>query len=369
MRQSGRETFPEADEDHVGIQDPVIGHEGAAVGVRLADHPGLVGAAVEGILHEPFERRVLLLDYEDLVEAPGEGADGRRIEWHRDPHVEEPDACGGDLGGCRETEAVQGVEQLVVGEATGGQADPGVRGVNGRVVETVSQGVAAYQFGAGLPEVTFQLERVGRQEMAVGMVLVGPAVDREVGDDRYDVLRVQVHGAVPVGYGGHDLHCCPEARDPRQGDGVHSKVQDLLHVARIEDRHVEVDQGGVGTGRQRGTLGGRVVTHDCDGASVARRAGEDSVSQCIAGTVQAGGLAVPDSEHAVVTAVGLLGDELRAHDGRCGQFLVDGRLVHDGQVGDEGGSPGDLNVEASEGGALVAGDEGRRVQPVGAVHP
>ena len=91
---------------------------------------------------------------------------------------------------------------------------------------------------------------------------------------------------------------------------MHSKVQDLLHVSRIQDRHVEVDQRGVGAGRQRRALGGRVVADDGDGASVARRAGEDGVAKGIAGAVQAGGLAVPDSEHAVVTAVGLLGDEL-----------------------------------------------------------
>ncbi len=204
----------------------------------------------------------------------------------------------------------QGVEQLVVGEAAGYQADPGIRGVDGGVVEAVGDRVAAYQLGAGLPEVALQLEGVGRQELAVGMVLVGLPVDGQVGDDRYDVLRVQVDGAVPIGDSGHDLHGRPEAGDPRQCDGVHAEVEDLLHVARIQDRHVEVDQRGVGAGRQRGALGGGVVPHDGDGASVARRAGEDRVAQCIAGPVQAGCLAVPDSEHAVVAAVGLLGRQL-----------------------------------------------------------
>ena len=88
VRQPGREALPEADEDRVGVQDPVVGHEGASVRVGLADDAGLVGAAVEGVLHQPFERRVLLLDDEDLVQAAGEGADDRRFERHRDPHVE-----------------------------------------------------------------------------------------------------------------------------------------------------------------------------------------------------------------------------------------------------------------------------------------
>ena len=202
------------------------------------------------------------------------------------------------------------MKQLVVGEAAGDQADPGVRGVDGRVVEAVGDRVAAHQLGAGLPEIALQLERVGRQELAVGMVLVGPPVDGQVGDDRYDVLRVQVDGAVPVCDRGHDLQRRPEARDPRQCDGVHAEVQDLLHVSRIQDRHVEVDQRGVGAGRQRRALGSRVVAHDGDGPTVARRAGEDRVSQCIAGPVQTGGLAIPDSEHAVVAAVGLLGHQL-----------------------------------------------------------
>ncbi len=70
------------------------------------------------------------------------------------------------------------------------------------------------------------------------------------------------------------------------------------------------------------------------------RPGEDAVPECVAGAVEAGRLAVPDADHAVVGGVGPALGELRPHDRRGAELLVDGGLVHDRQVGDDVGPHG-----------------------------
>ncbi|MBS1265599.1 MAG: hypothetical protein MAG471_01451 [Acidimicrobiaceae bacterium] len=73
------------------------------------------------------------------------------------------------------------------------------------------------------------------------------------------------------------------------------------------------------------------------------------MAECVAGTVQTGGLAVPDAEDPVVPAVGLFGCQLATHHSGGTQFLVHGWTVDDGKVGEQGGDTGHFQVQAAHG--------------------
>ena len=146
-----------------------------------------------------------------------------------------------------------------------------------------------------------------------------------VGVDRLDPVGVDVDGAGAVGDRRDELEPDPDAAGPRQGDGVAAEVERLLHVAGEQDRHVQVDERGVARARQRRRLGRRVVADDGHHAAVAGGAGEHAVADGVAGAVEAGRLAVPDADDAVVALVVERVDELAAHHGGGGELLVERR--------------------------------------------
>ena len=71
-----------------------------------------------------------------------------------------------------------------------------------------------------------------------------------------------------------------------------------------------------------------------------RRAGEHAVADGVVGAVEAGSLAVPHAEDAVVLALGARVGELAAHHRRGRELLVDAGPHHDGQVGGRAHRPG-----------------------------
>ena len=87
----------------------------------------------------------------------------------------------------------------------------------------------------------------------------------------------------------------------------------------------------------------------------------------VAGSVEAGRLAVPHSEHAVVFALGTFVGELAAHHRRGGELLVDTRSHDDREVGHGAHRPADLLAQRADGRALIAGHEGGGVQAVAAI--
>ena len=91
------------------------------------------------------------------------------------------------------------------------------------------------------------------------------------------------------------------------------------------------------------------------------RPGEHAVAHGVGGAVEAGRLAVPDADHTVVASVGSGGDQLRPHHGSRAEFLVDGRLVHDRQVGHLPQGARHLDVETAERRAGIARHERGRV--------
>ena len=146
----------------------------------LADDDRLVRTAVEGVLDQPLEGGVLLLDDDNLVQAPGEGSDDRRVEWHGHLHLEHTDTGGGDLCRGRQPQPAKGLERFVVGETTGDEPYPRIRRVDRGPVQAVGQRVAPDQLGAGLPEVLLQPQGVRGDEVAVRAVFVGHTVDDHV---------------------------------------------------------------------------------------------------------------------------------------------------------------------------------------------
>ena len=76
---------------------------------------------------EHLDRRVLVLDDDDLRQPLGEATDDLGVERDRQPQVQQADPGVTDLFGRRQAEERQRLQRLAVGVARGGDADPCVR--------------------------------------------------------------------------------------------------------------------------------------------------------------------------------------------------------------------------------------------------
>ena len=110
-----------------------------------------------------------------------------------------------------------------------------------------------------------------------------------------------------------------------------------------------------------------VVAHQRQHTAVFGRAGEVGVAEHVAGAVDAGPLAVPDAEDAVVFALAAQLRLLRAPQRRCRQFLVDAGLEDDVVGVEQRRDPHELLVETAERRAAVAGDVAGGVEAGAAV--
>ena len=187
--------------------------------------------------------------------------------------------------------------------------------------------------GRGL-SMTIRFSRLARAigQGGIGLVLlhprfldqrrIGPA-DRQAARRHDEVLRA----ARPRPGAGR---CRPTAvlstvsvtalkRDPAAGIARHrpavdAEVEIVLHARRVQHR----DHGGgedvVGLVRQRRGLGGVVVAGHDQHAAMLRGAGVVAVLEHVERAVDAGALAVPEREHAVVLGAREQPDLLRAPD-------------------------------------------------------
>ena len=105
--ESAGQAPPQWLDDRVGVEVTRCRHEPRTRVVALADHERLVGAAVERVLEQPFERGVLLLDDEHFAEADGELAEDARVDRHRHAQVQQADAGVGDGGIIAQAEQAQ----------------------------------------------------------------------------------------------------------------------------------------------------------------------------------------------------------------------------------------------------------------------
>ncbi|MNS97912.1 hypothetical protein D3C72_1322610 [compost metagenome] len=189
----------------------------------------------------------------------------------------------------------------------------------------------------------------------------------------HEILRQ--HDAHAVGVGDHRgarfhhfLHCLharPQPAEAAHGKGMHAQVKDVLHVRREEHRQPARHEGVVALVGQRAALGDVVIAGERDHATQRRGAGEVGMLERIAAAVDAGALAIPDAEHAVVALAGGIEVQLlRAPDRRDAELLVDAGFEDHVVVGKMLlglpqrlviGAQGRSAVAGNKGGGVVAG--------------
>ncbi len=367
--ESGGQPGVQRSEQGVDVEGAVARYQQLAAFVAPADHARVMGTVVERALQQTLERRVLLLDHEHLVEAVGELARLCRVERHRHQQLEQANAGGAQVVFGGEAEHSQRLSNLVEGVPTRGDADPVVDGPGDDPIEPVVDAVPAGEWPADLLELAFHVDRVRREQPTVGMRAEWSTVDLDHRRRGTHSIGMHVDRPRPVRNSGHQLEAGPQPARARQRNGVATQVERLLHVAREEDRHVEVDHRRVARRRQRRGLGGRVVSDDGDDATVHRRAGEHRMTDRIAAAIEPRALAVPDAHDAVVAGIGQRHRQLAAHDGAGRQFFVDRRLHHDREVGHRGRGTPEFLGERADRRALIPRRERRSRQSQAAIEP
>ena len=133
-------------------------------------------------------------------------------------------------------------------------------------------------------------------------------------------------------------------------------------------RHDEGQEGDVGLVRHRRRHAAVIVAGNNENTTARRTAISIAVLECIAGTIHARSLAVPDAKHTVEGLVGIRFNLLCAeYRGRREVFVYRGQKL-DVVLGKKLFGPPQLLIVGAERGAPVTGDKTRRVQPGRAVH-
>ena len=155
--------------DGVGLERAGEREQRRLVGVALAHHHRMVGAAEQCVLHQPLEVLRLLLDDDHLGEPVGELAHLGDVERHRHAELEQPDAGGAERSRrSRKPEQAQCLHGLVVGVAGGDDAHPVVRAAHRHGVQPVRHGVLAGERQSHLVELALHVQRVRREERPDG---------------------------------------------------------------------------------------------------------------------------------------------------------------------------------------------------------
>ena len=325
--------------------------------VALAGHPGPLGLVVQVLADEALHERALLLDDEDLRDAPGGGPDDARLQRVDHAQPDQPDPGVADLLVAGQPQAGQGLADLAVGAAGGQDRQPRVRRVDLHGVEPVLGRVRPGRGVAALVELGLELDRVRQEEGGPLREPPRPAVEGQLRLPRGDAAGGDVGRAKPVRDRGDDLQRGPAAAVARQLVAVPAEVEHLLDGAGHQDRHPRVVQRRLARARQGGRLGLRVVARRHDHAAVGAGAVHVGVPEHVAAPVHARRLAVPHADDPVVPAQRRQVVLLAAPHGGGGQVLVHPRDPVHVVLGQQ--RPGALQglVEAAERRAGVAADE------------
>ncbi|MEI2707247.1 MAG: hypothetical protein V9E89_18825 [Ilumatobacteraceae bacterium] len=355
--------------DRVGGKRAVAGEQRRAVGARLAVDQGPVGQRVQGVADGALQRRLLLLDDDHLGQAAGELSQLGRVQWRQQPDLEQPQPGGTQLVVAAQPQHGQRGPGLPVGVTTGDDAQPVRRAADTHSVQAVGHAVLPGHLRLDGVQLPFEVEGVGRQQPAGRLRRPDSAIDLDHRDHRFEPFVEQIHRAGPIGYRVDDDDRRPQPAGPGQGDGVPAEVDGLLDVTRKQHGQLEVTQRGVTGRRDRAALGPRVVSHQGDGATPRRGAGEHRMADRVTGPVEAGPLAVPHPDHAVDAPRGDGGHQLGAHDRAGGQLLVHCRLGDHRQAVAAGlqGGRCRVTVVVRQRAARVTGDVGRGVPTPAAI--
>src|SRR5690606_30071164 len=324
-RVEAREARREHARDHGRLELPGGRQERRAALVLLADDqwPLRRRKVVELLLDLTLDERALLLDDEDLLDAARELTHDLGLERPAHADLQEPDAeiRGGAPVDAEVLERLHHVEMRLAGRHDA-EARPR------RIDHETVQGVRARERDRGRKLVALEpyflvVRRIRPANVeAARRHLDLRTDDRElVGRERHDLGR--------VGDLLRDLQSDPAAGEPRQLESEQSEVDDLLDIRWIQHRNHRVDEREFALVRQRRRFADVVVAGGDEHAAVPRRARGVTVLERIAGAVDAGTLAVPQPEHAVVARAGEEARLLRAPDRRRREILVQPRLEAD----------------------------------------
>ena len=323
--------------------------------VDLADDagPSLRGKVIERRPSLGLDQAALVLDDHQGLEAGGEGAQAQRLQRPRHADLIDGDAqVGGFLQG--HAHGREGFQHVLIGlaladDAQTGLADLHMRGAQHHAVDVVGAGEG--QGGGELvePHAPLLLHRLVLQPDAQAA-----GREREVGDHRVVAAQRDVDGHARVHGVGQGDHARPQTREARHGDAENAVVQHLLHVGRRQHRHLEVLEGEFRLRRQGRALAAVVVAGHRQHAAGRERAREVRMLEDVAGAVDAGRLAVPHAEHAIIKRAGEQIGLLAAPHGGGGEVLVEALLedhvVRGQQLLDARG----LLVEAAQRRAAIA---------------
>jgi len=198
---------------------------------------------------------------------------------------------------------------------------------------------------AAVVDLPFGLEAPRRHQQRILSGLPGPPLVDEAGIGEDDPVRRDLGGTDLVGDVGHDLEAHPEPGIARELEAEPAQVEDLLRVAGIEHGEERIVEGHFGMRRDRGRLGERIVAAQREHAPVVRDAGVVRVLEDVAGAIDAGALAVPHAEDAVVFR---LREQVGELDGRRPEVLVDAREEDDVVLAEQIGIALEREVEAAE---------------------
>jgi hypothetical protein len=333
--------------DAVGVQLAAGRHQRAPLLVALAYHARVHDVVVERVAHEHLHEGAFLLDDEDFLEPAREVAHDPRL--HREQHAElqDPDAVVAERG-LVEPQLVQRLAQVVVRLAGRGEAQPGVGGVEGDAVDPVGGGERPGRLEPPVGDLALHLEPIGRQQGRVlGVPPRLPLVLEARVDDGHP-LGPDLGSADLVGDVRHDLEAHPQTRVAGQLEPEPPEIQDLLDVAGEEDGELSVVERDLRVRGQRGGLRQRVVSAEREHAAMTADASEVRVLEDVTGAVDAGALAVPDAEYAVVPGLREVIGELAAVDGGSAEVLVQPRDEHDVVLAEQRLVALEREIEAAE---------------------
>ena len=342
------------------------GQEALVVLVHLADdaRADVVAPVEQFLLDLILDDLAAFLDDEDLLEPDREFAHAFRLQRPGHADLVKPQAdLGGDFG--RDAEFAQRLPDVLVALARGHDAEPGVRRIHGDAVDLV---------GAGKGDRGKAL--VVLQPPVLIVAVVGPAQIEaarrhlEIGGNDEGLHLV---GEIDLGRGlhrlGDHLHADPAAGIARHRDPQQAHLDHFVDAGGIEIRHQRGDEGVVRLMRHGGGFGAVIVAGKAQHAAVFRRARGIAMAEDVAAAIDAGALAVPDADHAIMPGARRKIELLRAPDRGGGEVFVHAGLEFDVVLLEVLSRRDQLLVIAAERRPPVARHKTRGIEAAGAIAP
>ena len=260
-------------------------------------------------------------------------------------------------------EFAQRLPDVLIALAGGHDAEPRVRRIHGDAVDLV--GARECDRGKAL---------VVLQPAVLIVAVIGPAQIEaarrhlEIGGNDE---RLHLVGQIDLGRGlhglGDHLHADPAAGIARHRDPQQAHLDHFVDAGGIEIGHQRRDEGVVRLMRHGRGFGAVIVAGETQHAAVFRRARGIAVAKHVAAAVDAGSLAVPDADHAVMAGAGGKIELLRTPDRGGRQVLIHAGLELDVVLVEVFSRGKELLVVAAERRTAVSRDETRGIEAAGAV--